>query len=379
MRNSFASLAVATTLALAACSGTKTTPGVNRSLAAIQSSEPVKFPDPVDPRANPRSPSAWEQSALDLQAVVNEAEESHQPEPSPEPVPATEQAVSVSRGGDEEVEAVHTPAEEPVVEQVEPPLPAESLDGRIDRLTEELVEALRERARNGEGVSDVLCLALLESIFPGALGDGAEPDLELVGSFTPAEVAHVVAARDLARRWVGAGGSTDEVAEALLAAASSLRAADPILVITDVQLCERVDGYAAYMPFADTTFIAGQINSMIVYTELDGFAHRAVKPGDRAPSGDQWAVEVSQELTLYHEPSDNLQAWHQPRATVVTTSRRHRREFFLVNSISLPANLSVGSYRLKVLTRDEVSGATAEASMPIRIVADSRLVGAQQR
>jgi hypothetical protein len=55
----------------------------------------------------------------------------------------------------------------------------------------------------------------------------------------------------------------------------------------------------------------------------------------------------------------------------VDTSRNKRRDFYLINRIELPSTLSIGRYQLKVIMRDLVSGAEAEAIIPIEIVAEA--------
>ena len=256
---------------------------------------------------------------------------------------------------------------------------------RIAELARELGQLLRERAVGGilEASSagplpDYLRLALLESIDGSAVPDRARLESEMERALVGAEPAQVRAARDLARAWVEAAdsGSISPVLEALERAEANLREASPLLR-TQVVLCESVEGFGKIQPITQQAFLAGQVNLVIVYTELEGFGYRAVGTQDDVVArarGDRHAVEVSQKLTLFHEPSGDLQAWHQPWRKIVDTSRNRQRDFYLVNKIELPARLSVGRYILKVTTRDDVSGAEDEQVVPIRIVADRRLL-----
>jgi hypothetical protein len=59
-----------------------------------------------------------------------------------------------------------------------------------------------------------------------------------------------------------------------------------------------------------------------------------------------------------------------------TVSRNLVRDYYLINQVTLPANLSIGKYHLKVVMRDLVSGHVAESIVPIEIVAGS---GARSR
>ena len=117
---------------------------------------------------------------------------------------------------------------------------------------------------------------------------------------------------------------------------------------------------------------------MIVYVEVDRFAHRPAQtvenPAGAADAGAWWAVELSQEINLYTE-TDSVQQLHTAPATVIDASRNKVRDFYLVQRITLPETLSVGAYRLKVRLRDKTSGAEDEVSLPLRIVADPALAG----
>ena len=78
---------------------------------------------------------------------------------------------------------------------------------------------------------------------------------------------------------------------------------------------------------------------------------------------------------LFHD--DGSRQWRSAEAVIRDTSRT-RRDFFLVQRIDLPANLSVGKYNLKVTVRDRLAGeggAEAELAVPIQIVADAGLLG----
>lgn len=327
--------------------------------------------------------------AVDFQAILNAAADDG---PDAEATPAA-QATPEARPAT--VEVLREPERaEPVAAGAassdEPAEPAEreavlSEGARIEALARELGQLLRARAVAGilepagaGPLPDYLRLALLESIDGSAIPDRARLEAEMQRTLVGAEPAQVRAARDLARAWVESAesGSITPVLEALERADAELREASPMLR-TQVVLCESVEGYGKIQPITQRAFLAGQPNLVIVYTELEGFGYRAVGSQDDLVArarGDRHAVEVSQKLTLFHEPSGDLQAWHQPWRKIVDTSRNRQRDFYLVNKIELPARLSVGRYLLKVTTRDDVSGAEDEQVVPIRIVADRRLL-----
>ncbi len=228
-----------------------------------------------------------------------------------------------------------------------------------------LQDMLLERAADGVP-ADAARAALLAA----ALG---LPDDELDAmQFHPAERARIDAARAFVRSFIESDATNEQVLERLESLSEDLASSSNAFRVREAKLCTEVRAFADYTPITDTTFLAGIDNHLIVYTEPDRFSCRQVTT-EGQPS---FEVEISQQLTLYHDAPGELQVWHQPRARILENSRRKRRDFYLVNEIELPARLSVGSYLLKVSTRDEVSGAIAERTIPIRIVADPALAHA---
>ena len=136
--------------------------------------------------------------------------------------------------------------------------------------------------------------------------------------------------------------------------------------ITALELCRRVQGFGVYDPFADTTFLAGRSQKMILYLELDHFVSREL-------AEDKHEVRLTQEVTLFNA-ADGLAVWRQRPVEVVDHARRARRDFFVVQMLELPARLGVGKYVLKVKVRDLHGETMHEASQPIEIVADEKLL-----
>ena len=255
--------------------------------------------------------------------------------------------------------------------------------------TEDLLARLRDEAQaSAEPFRAMLRVALLEAVTAGVpdvdapesaadeavLVDGASADALL----SPTEAAAWRAARAIVRGFLFGDASSGEPTDALalLASARDGLAAGGDVRIAAAALCRRVAGYGLYEPFEGTSFLAGSPKRMIVYAEADGFAHRPATDGERASVGlssidgaPMWSVALGMELNLYHE-SDGVLAWRRPRETVVDISRRQRRDFYVVADIELPPTLTVGRYQLKVVLRDETTGAEDEALIEIEVVAD---------
>lgn len=151
------------------------------------------------------------------------------------------------------------------------------------------------------------------------------------------------------------------------------------LSIPTLALCSRVEGFGMYNELKRAAdqgaartyqFLAGRKNKFVVYCEVSGFAAKAASRTGR----DGFEVELEQDLTLYAATKDrDVAAWRRTGQRVTDFSRNPRRDFFVVQIVDLPENLSVGAYTLKVrlIDRGTDSGAQAEALINIDIVADA--------
>lgn len=243
---------------------------------------------------------------------------------------------------------------------------------RKQQLLEELVGVLGELAMSGDGPgSSALALAGLEAVRPDALSA-----LKRQGVLSEAEIASLDAARELFRAMTpseGGGGIADpgEVSVVLDRIRRELDARAGLRIIR-AELCTSVTGFGRYETFPANRFIAGRAQPVIVYTEIDRFGHRASTGSDGTP---RYEIELSQRLELYHV-ADNLNTWNRAAEMDKTVSRNLVRDYYLINQVTLPANLSIGKYHLKVVMRDLISGNLAETIIPIEIVAGS---GARSR
>lgn len=136
--------------------------------------------------------------------------------------------------------------------------------------------------------------------------------------------------------------------------------------IRKLALCREVSGYGIYEAFERHTFLAGQRQRLILYVELDHFHTEPTSDG-------RYEVKLQQQVVLYNE-SDGLAVWRQDPVSITDVSRNRRRDFFVVQLITLPQRLNVGNYRLKVRVSDEHSGSVDEITTRIRLVADEKLL-----
>ncbi len=232
---------------------------------------------------------------------------------------------------------------------------------RKQQLVQELAEVLTELAETSdEPGAASLALTSLEAILSdngeslmdqGVLSEAEQTSLDAFRTFlqTMSSEGEIVSPGDLAaglediqlhlNQWAG-------------------------LQIKQASLCTRVDGYGRYETFPSYRFVAGRSQPAIVYVELERFAQRERTGPDGLP---RFETKISQRLELYHV-ADDLNTWNRAAETVGDESRNRLRDYYLINQVTLPANLSVGRYHLKVVVRDLVSDRVAEAIIPIEIV-----------
>ncbi len=166
---------------------------------------------------------------------------------------------------------------------------------------------------------------------------------------------------DLSQR-IDSGALIELNAETVAASLTGL-AGPRAVSLRNATLCRKVSGFGVYEPFEGEEFIAGRENRMIVYAEIDDFVSAPVEDGEG------FEVRLEQEVVLYNE-ADGLAVWRHPAQPVRDTSRRQRRDFWVVQMVSLPANLGVGKYRLKVRVTDHLGHTVDETTLPIRLIAD---------
>lgn len=214
-------------------------------------------------------------------------------------------------------------------------------------------------------IPDAVALAAVESLSPGALADLESPASSLHAALSASERATLIAARD--RVLANPSAANDTLVKSL----SKMAPATP-LRITRGLLCTRVQGFGRYDPFETDRFLAGRAIRVIVYTELENFASRPATQADPVQQGvplsDQYTVDLTQSLSLYHDPS-GLLAWHRPAQKVIETTRGKRRDFYLIHTVDLPASLTIGTYVLKATVIDKTTGASDEVNIPIKVVA----------
>lgn len=286
-----------------------------------------------------------------------------------EPVEAKADANEIAPAS---VEADGVAARTPEPRRVAPEGPALSRSERIRHDIGEIASLLRDDAREvGFMLPAWVRIAALEAIEPGALsahysGAGAQTSL------SQPEHEFLTAWRDLHTGiWENAdSGDVAHLAEIVQLAGERMSALKPLAIVRTA-LCNRVERYGVYDERKTYDgvhkLLAGKRQRLLVYIELENFAHRESFEG----GVDGFNVDLTVGLALHHLGRDTeLLAWRMADEEVSVFSRNHRREFFLTIIADLPETLSVDSYNLKAHVIDENSGAVAEQLVRIDVVAD---------
>ena len=133
------------------------------------------------------------------------------------------------------------------------------------------------------------------------------------------------------------------------------------LSVPTVALCTKVTAFGVYEPIDPARFIAGHEQRVVVYCEVENFL---AQPNAK----DQYETRLTQDIVLYTE-SSGLPVWSDKQSSYVDLARRRRHDFFIGKIITLPANLTLGRYILKVTVEDQQARHVAENAVPIEIVA----------
>jgi hypothetical protein len=367
----FGSLVLAGLVPLAACSSTTR----DRTTA-------VKGDAPADAGA---PASAVDDAAANLRSALSRTNTPAAPAPKPAPGPSPRARMEPlpQRPTEPAPKVFPEPA---AAASISDPLPTgrEELAARRDELVETTARTLRAWTDAGGNPALAGLQTAALAAFPGA-----RPSTQPLGALDADQRKSVEAIsglmRDLAAQ--GARGLDSATAGALLAQrATELGAATPastpdstsavvqtgpaptasVLNIPTLALCRKVESFGVYEPLASATLLAGREHEMIVYTEVDGVEQRPAAPSQHAGPG--FASDLTQTVMLFHD-SDGVLAWSRPEVSVRDVARRQRRDYYLVQRIELPRNLTIGKYNLKVLVRDRLTGAEAEATVPINVVA----------
>ncbi len=156
--------------------------------------------------------------------------------------------------------------------------------------------------------------------------------------------------------------STEADAGPTLTAVDELRKslgerADP--EVSAVALCRRVLTFGTYEELGAGELVAGRTNQAIVYCEIRNLRTETTAEG-------MFRTRLATRLELLSKEGRSV--WQQEEPEIVDLCRRSRRDFFIAQRITLPANLTAGDYTLKVMVEDKLSQRVNEEIVSVNLV-----------
>jgi hypothetical protein len=333
------------------------TPGNTQPLAAAKPAAPATLAPPVAPVTPPPAPASAGLDAL-TGATAAQTPVSPSAAPSNRTASIPQAAPSTPAVGATGEPVVLAPATAPV-------------EQRFTMAADELARALRERAASSRTpAADYSALAWLDTIRPGVLGSlEAVPASRLLD---PRQAKSINVTRDMLSRLIAEPallGDHERLWRAISDAATPITQARDVR-ITTVELCTKVTGYGQYEPVASRNLLAGTAHTLIVYAEVDSFAHRRTIESAGNTDAERYTVDLGQAVEIWQDADRPTLQKRWGETQVKDISRRPRRDFYLTVMIDLPSNLSVGAYNLKLMVKDRQRNAQAERTIPFTIIAD---------
>ena len=145
----------------------------------------------------------------------------------------------------------------------------------------------------------------------------------------------------------------------LLDLSEQIRSEIPLSLPT-LALCRSVQQFGVYDSFDPPRFTAGKETPVVVYCEVDHFRSRASADGG-------WETKLTYEAVLYNDGQAAVPVINKKPTQIVDRCRNRRRDFFLADRMTLPANLPVGKYVLKVTVIDQLANRVAEKTVPVLV------------
>jgi hypothetical protein len=216
------------------------------------------------------------------------------------------------------------------------------------------MEVIRSKVAARPTLNTALALALLEKAEGRAVDAGAlAKDLSATDQKL---LADLLGALEGMKEPAKAGTLTER-AVPLLDAAKRWQA-DADLTLPKLALASKVESFGVYDK-VDAKFTAGKKHAVIIYCEVANFQPKQTAEG-------WYETKLSQQETLATE--DGLLLWRPNAEEVEDRSKNVRHDFYLVKKLTIPGDLAIGKYALRMSVTDKNSGKIAVVTLPIEIV-----------
>ncbi len=132
--------------------------------------------------------------------------------------------------------------------------------------------------------------------------------------------------------------------------------ADPS--IDRIAMCRQVTTFGVFEEMSMAAFVAGRATPTIVYSELENLSAQQDEDGS-------FRTELATRIEIFTAAGESVLSREEPK--IVDHCKRHRRDFFIAQRITLPATMQPGDYVLKVFVEDKLAGRASEGSFPFTV------------
>lgn len=325
------------------------------STPPVPAAEPAKTPEPRTTAESPKTPLAPTPPApapapMPTSSSVNSAT----PVPSATITPIATPREPVVPTAMTSAVAMATPPSTPAATANTANITTPSAANSADPTLAQALDILRKQVAAKPSLSTALALALLDSTASKTPDSGPAKDLSPADQKLYGDLLTALQTMPAA-----APATTIADRAAPLVAAAKKWEADADISLPKLILASRVDSYGVYSP-VEAKFETGQRHTVIIYCEVANFASKK--------SDDGWfQTRLSQQETLITE--DGLLVWRPNAEEVEDRSMNQRRDFYLVKKLTIPENLAVGKYTLRMSVTDKNTNKIAMVAIPIEVVA----------
>jgi hypothetical protein len=129
------------------------------------------------------------------------------------------------------------------------------------------------------------------------------------------------------------------------------------LGVSNLRLCQKVNGFGSFDPLPVSTLRAGQ--SFLLYCELTGLRYQAQDKSYRC--------RLSSRIELVGA-TDGAKQWEESLGETEDQCRSRRRDNYANYRITLPPTLPAGAYLLRLIQTDLVAQRTASSELLLTVV-----------
>jgi hypothetical protein len=248
------------------------------------------------------------------------------------------------------------PSPQPPVSSPTPPVPTRDWRALVEQAASDLTERVAESPASTAEVHQHVTLRMLR-LLAGQTDEALEP----IPGISPTDQdywSHQLFALatyldhhnqpDDKRRAAAAAAQLDEALAHLREVGS--------LSLKSLTFCKKVHAYGAYDPYPADRFTPGQ--QLALYVEVENYHSQSTEKGFSTSLGSSYELL----------DADGQRVAGDTFPDVDDTCRSRRRDFHIQYSLTLPAKIAPGKYRLQLVVRDRKSDKIGNAAIEFDVV-----------